>query len=61
MIIIDGLSKAMNEFNVPSRFEEVTVDLGDQYGTDVLLFTKELNAPSTVEFFIQSDNTSEKS
>jgi len=47
-------------FNVPSRFEKVTVDLSDQFGTDVLLFRKELNVPSTVEFFIQSNDDSAK-
>jgi len=58
LIIMDGLDK--DEFNIPSRFEKVIVDLSDQFGSDVLLFTKDLHVPSNVEFFIQSDNISEK-
>lgn len=58
LIIMDGLNE--DDFKVPSRFEKVVVDLNDQFGTDVLLFTKELNVPSTVEIFLQSDDESEK-
>jgi len=58
LIIMDGLNR--DDFKVPSRFEKVIVDLNEQFGTDVLLFTKELNVPSTVEFFIQSDDESPK-
>jgi len=60
LVIIDGLSKAGDGFNIPSRFEKVVVDLGKQYGTDVLVFTKELNVPSTVELIIQSNAANEK-
>jgi len=58
LIILD--SKGNDQFNIPSRFEKVIIDLSSQSGTDVLLFTKELDVPSTVEFFIQSDNETPK-
>lgn len=51
---------AAGGFNVPARFEKVTVDLEEQYGTDVMIYSKELDAPSTVELFIQSNDNAQK-
>lgn len=61
LIIMDELAKGKDGFNVPARFEKVIVDLSEQSGTNELLFTRELNVPSSVEFFIQSDSANEKS
>lgn len=58
LIIMDAMSGDV--FRVPTRFEKVTVDLDEQYGTDVLIFSKKLDVPSTVEFFIQSDDAGMK-
>lgn len=58
LIIMDAMSG--DGFNVPTRFEKVTVDLNAQFGTDVLIFSKKLDVPSTVEFFIQSDDAGMK-
>ena len=61
LIIMDELAKNKDEFNIPSRFDKVIVDLSEQARTNELLFTRELDVPSSVEFFIQSDDISEKS
>jgi len=60
LIMLDELTKDRNEFNIPSRFQKVIVDLKDRARTDELLFTRELEVPSSVEFFIQSDDMSTK-
>lgn len=58
LIIMDALSG--DGFDVPARFETVTVDLDKQFGTDVLVFSEKLDVPSTVELFIQSNDASIK-
>lgn len=60
LIIMDELAKEKDGFNVPSRFEKVIVDLSEEARTNELLFTRELDVPSSVDFFIQSDDASEK-
>lgn len=60
LIVMDELSKNKDGFNIPSRFKKVIVDLSDRTRTNELLFTSELDEPSSVEFFIQSDDPSEK-
>ena len=60
LIAMDELTKERDKFNIPSRFEKVVVDLNERTRTNELLFTRELELPSSVEFFIQSDNPSEK-
>jgi len=59
LTIMDALG-GDDGFDVPSRFETVTVDLDKQSGTDVLIFSEKLDAPSTVELFIQSNDASIK-
>lgn len=61
LTIMDELAKNKDEFNIPSRFDKVIVDLSEQTRTNELLFTRELDVPSSVEFFLQSDDISEKS
>ena len=60
LMILDVLAKNNDEFSIPSRFEKVVVDLGDKARTKELLFTNELEVPSSVEFKIQSNTASEK-
>lgn len=59
LIIMDALS-GNDGFDVPTWYETVTVDLDKQFGTDVLIFSEKLDVPSTVDFFIQSDDASIK-
>lgn len=60
MIVLDVMALPKDVFYVPSRFEKVVIDLSDKARTDELLFTNELEMPSTVEFFMQSDVEGEK-
>ncbi len=60
LMILDLLAKGNDELNIPPRFTKVIVDLSDKAREDELLFTNELEAPSMVEFFIQSDAVDEK-
>lgn len=48
------------EFEIPSRLTELIIDLSDHERVDELLFTRELEFPSTVEIMLQSDSTNEK-
>lgn len=60
LIILDIIDKNKDEFIIPPRFRKVVVDLSDRARTNELLFENELEVPSRVEFFIQSDATGEK-
>lgn len=60
LMILDGISKQKVEFMVPERFETMIVDLSDQNRVNELLFEREIDVPTGIEFFIQSDTASEK-
>ncbi len=58
LIILDNIHK--DQFNVPSRFNKLIIDLNEKTRTDELIFESELKVPAVVEFFIQSDAVGEK-
>ena len=60
LIITEQLTKDRNVFKVPSGYHKEIIDLSDHTRSDELLFSRELESPSTVEIFIQSDNDSDK-
>ncbi len=60
LMIIDYVSQNKEAFNIPSRFDKVIVDLSEQDRTEELIFESDLNVPSSVELFIQSDASGEK-
>jgi hypothetical protein len=57
---MEQVTMEKDKIRIPSRFEKMIVDLSDRTRTDELLFTRELEAPSSVGFFIQSDSENEK-
>jgi hypothetical protein len=55
LMILDTMNKDRDQFKIPSRFNKVVVDLSDKARTEELLFEKELQVPTKVEFIMQSD------
>lgn len=59
LMVLDGLTQSvspgMGDFNVPKGFESFLVDLNEKTRTDELLFTGELEWPSYLDLFFQSD------
>lgn len=56
LMIADALQKNQSPFRVPERFAQLMVDLSTGDRTDELLLERNLEAPTAVELFIQSDS-----
>lgn len=60
LMVFDAIGKNRDEFNIPLRFNKMIIDLSNTARKDELLFESELEIPSSIEFFIQSDAEGEK-
>lgn len=60
LIIMEQLYGNKDDFKIPAGYKKEIVDLSDHVRSDELLFTIELDSPSELSFFIQSDADNEK-
>lgn len=60
LTVLDFMSAGKDGISVPSDLSKVVVELNEKARTDELLFTRELDVPSIVDLYIQSDDNSVK-